>query len=48
MDYVNRTQPSVAPVEEKKIIFEDTRNVFNPVGIGYEESVDVASLYKPL
>jgi hypothetical protein len=48
MDYMNRTQPLVGPAEEKKIIFEDTRNVFNPVGIAYEECVDVASLYKPL
>jgi hypothetical protein len=48
MDYVNRTQPSVAPADERKIIFEDTRNVFNPVGITYEESVDVAKLYQPV
>ena len=45
MDYVNRTQPAAEPVEERKIFFEGTRNAFNPVGIAYEETVDVAKLY---
>ncbi len=48
MDYVNRTTGTVAAVEEKKIFFDETRNAFNPAGITYEESADVAKLYNPI
>ncbi len=48
MDYLNRTTGTVVAQEEKKIFFDETRNAFNPAGIKYEESADVADLYKPV
>ncbi len=50
VDYVDRSQAAMksAPVDdEKKIFFDETNVAFNPVGITYEETSDVANLYNP-